>query len=138
MSDSKKGIPLSEERKEQFRISRLNIKQKRGPKNGTLLSEEHKENIGKANAGKILGPLSDETKFKLSESLKGKNLGKKRTEETKLKMRIAKLGRKLSVETREKMRLAKIGKEKTDEHKTNLKAAWIIRKEKGVLYNGCI
>lgn len=38
------------------------------------------------------------------------NTGKKRTAETKLKMRIAKLGKKLSQETRKKMSLAALGR----------------------------
>jgi hypothetical protein len=46
---------------------------------GKILSEEHKKKIGKGNKGKtkgkIIGPQSEETKKKRSESMKGKNTG---------------------------------------------------------------
>lgn len=46
---------------------------------------------------------SEETKLKKSISLKGKNLGKKHTEETKEKLRLKNLGRKHTQETKEKI-----------------------------------
>jgi hypothetical protein len=70
------------------------------------MSDEQKENIRKANAGK---PLSEERKRKISESLKGQP-GRPHTEETKEKIRQANLGRTFSEETIEKMRQAALNR----------------------------
>lgn len=82
-------------------------------------------------AGSRLGSkASDETKAKMAASMKGKNVGKVRTaetreklreiassisDETRAKMAAAKRGRKVSDETRAKMRAAKIGIAKNPE-----------------------
>lgn len=82
-------------------------------------------------AGSRLGSkASDETKARQSASMKGKNVGKVRSaetraklseialsmsDETKGKMAAAKLGGKATDETREKMRAAKLGKPKDPE-----------------------
>lgn len=86
---------------------------KRGP-----MSEETKAKISAANKGKT---RSEEVKQKLSESHVGRKYKVKRkfktkkapaTEETKQKIREKQLGKKASEETREKMRLAKLGKKR--------------------------
>ena len=50
-------------------------------------------------------------------------LGKKHSEETKEKMRIAQLGKKLSEETKEKIRIANIGKKLSEETKEKIRIA---------------
>lgn len=72
-------------------------------------SEETRKKISKSLRGKI---VSDEHKKHLSLALKGnKNcLGRKHSEETKKKIRQSNLGHKISEETRKKMGEAKKGK----------------------------
>jgi group I intron endonuclease len=66
ISDSRIGIKFSDEHINNLRLSHLNKKH----------TEEEKQKISNAlkgkNKGKILGPLSAETKAKMSASLKGK------------------------------------------------------------------
>ena len=65
---------------------------------GRKLSTEHKERIGKANAGRVY-VCSEETKQKLSFASKGRILSK----EHKEKVRQARLGTKRSIETKKKL-----------------------------------
>jgi len=64
-------------------------------KKGTVLSEETKQKISKSNTGKKRTPHSEETKQKMKESAKLRKiippsrLGKKHSEDTKLKMSIS-------------------------------------------------
>jgi len=73
--------------------------------------------------------MSEESKKKLSESLKGKNLGKQRSIETKLKMSLTLKGRKrepMSEETKKKLSEANLGKHIepfTEEHKQKISNA---------------
>jgi hypothetical protein len=73
--------------------------------------------------------MSEESKRKLSESMKGKNIGKKRTEEQKLIMSTTLKGRKrnpLSQETKQKLRLANLGKNsgpRSEEHRKAISSA---------------
>ena len=95
---------------------------------GRIFSKEHKEKIRLAGIGRKDSletsikrkqrRHSKETLNKMSKSQIGnKNaLGKKKSEETKLKMSIAQKGKKHSAERIEKMRLSKIGKK----YKTNV------------------
>lgn len=66
ISDSRIGIKFSDEHINNLRLSHLNKKH----------TEEQKQKISNAlkgkNKGKIIGPLSAETKAKMSDSLKGK------------------------------------------------------------------
>lgn len=65
---------------------------------GRKLSNQHKEKIGKANAGRVY-VCSEETKQKISVSTKGKTL----TKEHKQKVREARLGTTRSLETKKKL-----------------------------------
>lgn len=98
MSEAAKGKILSEDTKNKISESLKGIKR-------CNFSEEHKEKMrlawvkrkkeGRVNlSGKKRGPMSDESKQKLSDA----NKGKKRSEETKLKMSIAAKNRKYSEE----------------------------------------
>jgi hypothetical protein len=69
---------------------------------GQPLSDEHKENLAKANQGKKLKP---------------------HTEEAKQKMRDAKLGKPISEETKIKISKGSKGKPKSEEHKSNISKA---------------
>ncbi len=77
---------------------------------------------GALNKGKKLGPLSEETKKKLSEAHKGKKI-KPHSEEHKAKLSEARKGKHHSEETRKKMSEAKKGKPKSEECKRKLSAA---------------
>jgi len=107
---------------------------------GKKKSEEHRRKMSVAQKGKTQGPCSEETKRKISESKKGKKLseehkrkirescknpseehrrniserqmGTKRTDATKKKMREAQLGKKHTEESRKKMAAAKKGKKR--------------------------
>lgn len=123
----RKNLPITDEHRLNMSKSRL----------GKTHSLEWRENIGKGNKGKI---LSQSTRDKISESNKGKAkhsednklkisqrsklqknmLGKIHSEETKLKIRIAKLGKKDSEETKLNKSKAATGKIKTQEHKNNI------------------
>lgn len=81
MSEAKIGKPLSPERKEQLRISSLNIKAKRGTKLGTRISEEHKKKISMAKKGR---PSGNGDSFR----------GRTHTAETRAKMSLAHQNRK--------------------------------------------
>ncbi len=73
---------------------------------GNKLTEEHKYKIGKAGIGRKLS--LDSLKI-----IADKNRGKKRTDESKEKMRLAKLGKtglKHTEKTKEKIRKSKLGK----------------------------
>ena len=69
----------------------------------------------KGNQNQLGKKASEETKEKLRIASTGNQnmLGKKLSEETKEKIRIAKVGTKASEETKEKMRIAKLGKNHT-------------------------
>lgn len=85
----------------------------RGALLGSKLSDETKKKISMSHLGKKLRPMSEESKRKLSESLKGKNLGKKRSPEMKLNMSKIFKGRKrnpTSDETKQKIREKNLGK----------------------------
>ena len=69
---------------------------------------------------------SEETKRKIGESNKGKNKGKKMSEETKIKMRNSHLGRKykpMSEQGRENIRIAHLGYKTPEETKKKLSEA---------------
>ena len=64
-----------------------------GAKKGTKLSEATKKKISLAHLGKKKQPMSAESKRKLSESMRGKNVGKVRTAEQKKQMSLRQKGR---------------------------------------------
>lgn len=111
---------------------------------GKRLSEEHIQKL--RDAWKRRKPVSDETKKKLSTVLKGKNLGKHHTEETKQILRIASTGNKNSLgyhpteEQRKNMSIAHVGKKDSDEtrkRKTEAqKKRWAERKAMGLGHLG--
>ena len=108
------------------------INLKDGGQGGSNPSEETREKMSSARAGKKLGPLSAEHKEKLSA------IGKRRvcSDETRAKLSAAGKRRKkkpFSTEHREKLSLAQKGKNKkpfSDEHRANLSAAKKGKKKK--------
>ena len=97
-----------------------------GAKKGTFLSTEIREKISKAHLGIKRKPMSEESKKKLSDSLKGKNVGKIRTQEQRQAMSERQKGRKgttCTQETKQKLREINLGKHKapfTEEHKQKI------------------
>ena len=84
-----------------------------GAQPGNILSEETKRKISIAHIGKKRKPMSEESKKKLSESMKGKNLGRQMPQEEKIKRSNAlqgRQGRPLSEATKEKLRACNLGK----------------------------
>ena len=71
------------------------------------------------NKGRKFGPLSNEHKLKISNSVKGY----KKSPEECAAISARSLGRKASDETKEKQRLAKLGRKLTNEHKRALSIA---------------
>jgi hypothetical protein len=76
------GKKRTAEQKEKMRIAQLNRKEKTAEEK-TLISKKISESL----TGRSNGPKSEEHKQKLSQSLKGKNKGIQKSEETKQKMR---------------------------------------------------
>ena len=122
------GLEVSEETRERMRASGK-VK---------VFTEEHKNNISKANKGMTsptLGKVyseeekqklslvltgktrTEETKKKMSKAQMGnkKGLGTKRSAETKEKQSKAQTGKKLKEETKEKLRIARTGKKLSPE-----------------------
>jgi len=83
---------------------------------GKPLSEEHKAKISKANKGRKLPPVSEESNKKRSQSLKGHTT----SEETRKKISEAQKGIKKSEEAKRKMSLAQSGKPRMNRRKTIL------------------
>lgn len=97
-----------------------------GAKKGNVLSSITKEKISKAHLGIKRKPMSEESKKKLSDSLKGKNVGKIRTQEQRQAMSERQKGRKgtpHTEETKQKLREINLGKHTapfTEEHKQKI------------------
>ena len=92
---------------------------------GVVATEEKKRKISEANKGRKLSTWERELllsyakrpqKQEAIEKRARSNTGKKRSEETKEKIRLALVGRTVSEETRKKMSLAKTGKKLPKEH----------------------
>jgi group I intron endonuclease len=83
---------------------------------GKPLSEEHKAKISKANKGRKLPPVSEESNKKRSQSLKGHTT----SEETRKKISEAQKGIKKSEEAKRKMSLTQSGKPRMNRRKTIL------------------
>lgn len=95
------------------------------PMRGINFSQEHKDKIAKANAGKQfrLGQKNtEEHRMKISKA----NIGKKLSEETRKKIGLSKLGNtyrrgsKLTDETKEKLRLSHLGYIPNDETRVKM------------------
>lgn len=155
MSEARKGKKLSEEHKRKIRRSKIgsnnpnyNKTGSSNPNYGKRRSEEYKQKMSKIHTGKKhseetkqkMGqsqkkryhknppsPLKEETKNKISESLKGENhfwYGKNHSEETKKKMsQLAKQrwdSRGTTKEAREKIRKARQGRPLSEETKRKI------------------
>lgn len=104
-------------------------KSKKGKK-GRVLSKDILKKIGDANRIHRTGSKhSEETKLKMSIA----KLGKKKSDETKKRMSIAQAGKKISKESILKNKRAHTGKKASDETKNKMsesaKNAWLKRKE---------
>lgn len=75
------------------------------------------------NTGGNNALASEETKKRMSESGKGKNKGKKRSEETKRRISETNKGRKLSEKTKRRISEAQSGKKLSEEHKRKISEA---------------
>lgn len=85
----------------------------RGAVAGNKLSEKTKQKISAAHTGKKKKPMSEDSKRKLSISMKGKNLGKTRSAEVRVQQSLRLIGKKRSphsAETKEKLRKFNLGK----------------------------
>jgi hypothetical protein len=111
---------LSEEHKRKISESK---KGKNNPNFGKIFSEETKRKMSESHKGKNIGPVSEETKQKLRMP---------KSEETKIRMSIAKIGKIFSEETKRKMSIAKIGKKLSEETKQKISEA--IRGENHPMY----
>jgi len=107
---------------------------------GRPKSKEHREKIGASRRGKKTGPLSEETKKKMSESSKGQviseetrakisaaNKGKVRTKEQKAKLSALRKGRTFSEEAKENMRIAQTGRKHPEEVKAKISSSCVER-----------
>lgn len=90
------------------------VKKKMGAANlGKILSEEHKNKIAAGNRGKTYKkrkPCSEEYRKMMSEALKGKNKGKKRSPEAIINISNSQKGKKHSEETKLKISNSTKGK----------------------------
>lgn len=75
---------------------------------GRMVSEESRKRMSNIIKGKKLGPLSKEHKQKMSDTLKGKKR-KPLSKEHKQKISISEKGKKISNESRQKMSMARRG-----------------------------
>lgn len=111
---------------------------------GSKLSEEHKTKIGKALLGHV---ISNETKIKISKANSGRVVSEEskqahrvphkspgpHSEETKNKISRANKGRKLGPQSKESVKRrieSLVGRKRTEETKTNMRLAWVLRKQK--------
>lgn len=98
----------------------------KGAEKGNKLSDATKKKISQSRIGKRREPMTEESKRRLSESMKGKNIGKERTEEQRVAQSSKQKGitRKPHTEkTKAKLREANLGKNRgplTDEHKNKI------------------
>lgn len=82
----------------------------------TTHSETTKKKIGDANRGRVLPPVSDDTRDKLSKALKGRIL----TQEHKDRIAETNTGKIVSDDTKAKLSIAHTGKILSEEHKAKI------------------
>ena len=92
-----------------------------------LTSAGHCRLHPKGNQNQLGKKASEETK----EKIRIAKVGKKHSDETKEKMRIAMLGRTASEETKEKLRVAMLGKKHTEETKEKIRIAKLGKRRMG-------
>lgn len=108
------GVEISEE--EYGKLRREVAKAMSSLNSGRKHSEESRKHMGDSRRGKKRGPLSEETKRKISEAMKGKpspkkgKPGKPHTEEWKRQHAEAIRGRHLSEQAKEKLKVWHTGK----------------------------
>jgi hypothetical protein len=90
-----------------------------GGEGGLNHSAEARKKISETHKGKNKPPMSEETKIKISESLKGKIV----SEETKIKMSKAQKGKIMPNEAKEKLRSINLGKKYSQETKDKVSKA---------------
>lgn len=94
-----------EEGKKRYKIY---IENQRKSRKGKIVSEETRKKLSESLKGKKKPPLCQKTKEKISKSLKGHIV----TEESRKKSSLTQKGKEKSKETKERMRIAKLGKER--------------------------
>jgi len=137
MSNSQKGKVHSRERIEKGRQSHIGKKYN--------VSQENREKLIKRNKERV---WTEESRLKYANSIKGKTLGRKDSEETIIKKSIAAKNRKPHIvtnetrqkmsltrighvvldETREKIRVSNTGKKASEETREKLRERWVERK----------
>lgn len=93
------------------------------------MSEETKQKISNSLKGIKRKPMSDETKEKLRAIALNKKHGPM-SEATKQKISAARLGYKMSDEQKEKLRIVHLGKKYSDEHRQKMKIAQQRRRQR--------
>ena len=113
LSILKKGKPNYKMRG--FKHSEETRKQMSSSAKIKIFTEEHKKNMSKGSMGQTPWnkgiQLPDEMKQKIKSSCKGINVGRKHSEESKLKMSVSSIGRIVSEETKKKLRGRKLSEE---------------------------
>lgn len=102
---------------------------------GRKLSDSAKKKVSDFNRGKTLSP---HTKYLIGASSKGRNIGRKHSNETRHKVSLAGMGRVTSVETKQKISSANSGKHHSDETRRKLRiirTEWVINNHGGPQYN---
>ena len=95
---------------------------------GIKHSEETKQRMSESMKGKNKGRIfTDEHKKRISESMKGKN-SENKSEETKQKISKTLEGRKLSEEIKRKISNSKKGIKNSKQHNQRIKDSWVVRK----------
>lgn len=105
VAGSSLGIRHSEESRKRMKEAQARIRSKEGwvsPTKGVKYSREVCERMAAPKRGRKKGPMSEETKAKLSYAKKGivRNIGRQVSEETRQKIREANLGKTWSIEKR--------------------------------------
>jgi hypothetical protein len=130
MSESNKGKRLGIKMSLESRMKMSNSQK------GKKTSPETIAKIVAKNTGQKRHPHTEETKRKIGLKSIGRKsmLGKKMSEESKLKLSLAHKGKKFSLEHRNKIGQAGRLRTATEETKQRMREGWIIRKQK-VLQN---
>ena len=132
---STRGVSFSEETRRKMSLSRTgennHMYGKKRPdvaaimkklKTGITLSDEHKRKMSEALKGSKGVWAYPERAALLKEKMKGVNLGRKHTDETRAKISSSLKGREISESARENLRIASTGKTHTEETKDKLRA----------------